>query len=605
MNKIGVWGLQRRQAVRFNTATIILVLWIAVIHVMGSQAADEIFPKPGWVDQPDPLASEDATPGGAITFNLSQEPSSFNNYLDSFTSTRLIFGMMYESLLDSDPVTLDDTPGLAAKWSISTDKKTFTFWMDPKARWSDGKPVTAHDVKATFDAVMASARTGPTRLFLSRFETPVVLADDQIQFTAKKVHWSNLSNLGAFSILPKHLLDETKLDDLHFKFPITSGAYVIGERKPGQSVTMSKRQDWWRKDYPSSQNKFNFDQVKYKFFAQRTNALEAFKKGETDIYAVYTSRMWVEETRGEKFIKNWIIKQRVFNQSPQGFQGFAMNMRREPYTDVRVRRALGHLLDREKMNRLLMYNVYAMHQSYFEDLFTEANPSPNVYTSYDVDTARTLFQEAGWAVNPESGKLEKDGKPFVINFLTRSPMSNRFLAIYSESLKQVGVDLKIDQKDLAAWAKDVDAFNFDMTWSAWGASPKRDPEQLWSGAEADRKTSSNIPGFKHPRVDELIEKQRTIFDIKERNDILREIDTLIYKTYPYLLLWYSDHTRLFYWNKFGMPDWVLSKYGNEYAALSYWWLDEDAVADLEAAQETGEALPPKPLDIKFEALFTQ
>ena len=213
--------------VRFNTSTIVMVLGVALISIMGSQvvlgtaasAADEMFPKPDWQDQPDPLSSEDATPGGAITFNLSQEPSSFNNYLDGFTSTRLIFGMMYESLLTTDPVTLDDTPGLAAKWSISADKKTFTLWMDPRARWSDGKPVTAHDVKATFDAVMASPRTGPTRLFLSRFETPTVVADDQIKFTAKKVHWSNLSNLGAFSILPKHLLDQTKLDDLHFKFP--------------------------------------------------------------------------------------------------------------------------------------------------------------------------------------------------------------------------------------------------------------------------------------------------------------------------------------------------------------------------------------------------
>ena len=598
---------------RFNTSTIVLVFWVAAIGVMGSQAAlgtaataaDEMFPKPGWQDQPDPLASEDATPGGTITFNLSQEPSSLNGYLDSFTSTQLIFGMMYEGLLGSDPVTLDDTPGLAARWSISADKKTFTFWIDPRARWSDGKPVTAHDVKATFDAVMASPHTGPTRLLLSRFDTPVVAADDQIQFTANKVHWNNLTSLGGFDILPKHLLDQTKLDDLHVTFPVTSGAYVIGERKPGQSVTMVKRQDWWQKDLLHNQNKYNFDQVKFKFFAERTNALEAFKKGETDIYAVYTSRMWVEETRGEKFNKHWIVKQRVFNRSPQGFQGFAMNMRREPYTDVRVRRALGHLLDREKMNRLLMYNVYALHRSYYEDLFTAEKPSPNVFTHYDVDTARTLLQEAGWAVNAETGKLEKDGKPFVIHFLTRDSMSNRFLAIYSESLKQVGIDLNIDQKDLAAWAKDVDAFNFDMTWAAWGASLKRDPEQLWSGAEADRPTSSNLTGFKHPRVDALIEKQRTIFDVNQRNDILREIDQLIYETYPYLLLWYSDHTRLFYWNKFGMPDWVLAKYGNEYGALTYWWLDADAVADLEAAQQSGEALPPKPLDIKFDELFTQ
>ncbi len=591
------------------TKMLIVALWLssllspAATPSLTAAPTGERFPAPGWQDQPDPLASEDAVPGGAITFNLSQEPSSLNNYLDSFSSTKLIFEMMYESLLKLDTVTLDDRPNVASKWSISTDKKTFTFWIDPRAHWSDGQPVTAHDVKATFDAVMASARTGPTRLFLTRFETPVVQADDRIAFTAKKVHWRNLSSLGDFAILPKHLLDQTKIDDLHFKFSITSGPYRISERKAGQSVTMSKRQDWWQGDLPRQRNKYNFDRIKFKFFAQRTNALEAFKKGEIDIYAVYTSRIWVEETRGENFEKNWIIKQRIYNRRPQGFQGFVLNMRREPYTDVRVRRALGHLLDREKMNRLLMYNVYQMQRSYFGDLFTAAAPTPNPYIDYNVDKARTLLQEAGWAVNPKTGKLEKDGVLFVINFLGRSSSFNRFLAIYSEGLKQVGIDLKIDMKDLAAWAKDVDAFNFDMTLQNWGAALKRDPEQLWSSAEADRKTSSNIPGFKHPRVDALIEQQRTIFDVNTRNDIYREIDGLVFQEYPYLLLWNADHVRLLYWNKFGMPEWVLDKYNNEYAALKYWWLDEDAQADLEAAQAEGESLPPKPLDVKFGESF--
>ncbi len=318
---------------------------------------------------------------------------------------------------------------------------------------------------------------------------------------------------------------------------------------------------------------------------------------------MYTSRIWVEETRGDKFEKNWIVKQRVYNRRPQGFQGFVLNMRREPYTDVRVRRALGHLLDREKMNRLLMYNVYQMQRSYFGDLFTPDHPTPNPYSDYNVAKARTLLREAGWAVNAKTGKLEKSGVPFVVNFLGRSSSFNRFLAIYSEGLKQVGIDLKIDMKDLAVWAKDVDAFNFDMTLQNWAAALKRDPEQLWSSAEADRKTSSNIPGFKHPRVDALIKEQQTIFDVNKRNDIYREIDGLIFQEYPYLLLWNADHVRLLYWNKFGTPDWVLDKYYNEYAALKYWWLDEDAQADLEAARAEGESLPPKPLDIKFGELF--
>jgi microcin C transport system substrate-binding protein len=599
--------------------TIVVLVWVgAVIGALlaltpgtrvdaaepTSPTGGEVFPKPDWKDALDPLASEDAVPGGDITYFLSQEPSSLNGYLDSFAHVSLIFGMMYESLLSIDPLTLDDTPDLAEKWAISADKKTLTFWIDARARWSDGQPITAHDVKATFDAIMASPRTGPTRLFLSRFDSPRVEGTHQIVFTAKQVHWNNLSTLGSFQILPRHVLETTKLDDLHFDFPVVSGPYRIGERRPGQYVTMSKRPDWWQRDFKRHQHKYNFNAIRFKFFAQQTNALEAFKKGEIDIYAVYMSRMWVEETRGEKFEKSWIVKQRIFNQHPTGFQGFALNMRRQPFRDVRVRQALGHLLDREKMNELLMYNVYAMHKSYYEDLYTADHPTPNPYTDYNVDKARTLLKAAGWAVNAATGKLEKDGKVFTVNFLARDETANRFLAIYRESLKQVGIELQVDMKDLAAWAKDMDAFNFDMTWAAWGAGLRRDPEQLWSGAEADRQTSSNITGFQDGRVDALIDKQRAIFDINTRNDILRDIDRLIYQAYPYLLLWYSDHTRLLYWSKFGTPDWVLSKYGNEFSAIVYWWLDEDSRLDLEAAMANGEALPKKPLDVRFDDVFT-
>lgn len=605
----------QKHLITYGLAIIgLLGMWTTVIGVQGAEplavpdaaaAGAEIFPKPDWKDTPDPLASPDAVPGGDITFFLAQEPSSLNGYLDSFAHVQLVFGMMYETLLTTDSVTLADTPNLAEKWSLSQDKKTISFWIDQRARWSDGQPVTAQDVKATFEAIMASPRTGPTRLFLSRFEPPTVTGKYQVTFTSKTVHWNNLNVLGSFDILPAHVLEKTKLEDQHFEFPVTSGPYRIGERRPGQHVTMTKRQDWWQQSLPRTQYTYNFESIKFKFFAQRNNALEAFKKGEIDIYAVYTSRIWVEETRGEKFDKNWIVKQRIFNAQPAGFQGFAMNMRRAPYDDVRVRQALGHLVDRKKMNELLMYNLYALHKSYFEDLYTAAEPALNPFVQYDVDKARALLKEAGWAVNPATGKLEKDGTVFSITFLMRDATFNRFLAIYQESLKQVGIEVVIDLKDVAAWAKDMDAFNFDMTMAAWGGSLRRDPEQLWSGAEADRQTSSNITGFQNDQVDAFIEQQRTIFDINTRNDILRKIDRIIYDTYPYALLWYADHTRLLYWNKFGTPDWVLSKYGNEYSTIAYWWLDEDSQADLEEAMASGESVPQKPLDVKFAEVFIQ
>jgi microcin C transport system substrate-binding protein len=139
-----------------------------------------------------------------------------------------------------------------------------------------------------------------------------------------------------------------------------------------------------------------------------------------------------------------------------------------------------------------------------------------------------------------------------------------------------------------------------MTWAAWSSGIFKDPEGMWSSKEADRKGGNNITGFKDDKVDELIEKQKGIFDIKKRNKIYREIDKIIYNAFPYVLLWNIDYTRLLYWNKFGTPATVLSKYGKESSAHWYWWLDEDSEADLHDAMMNNSMLPRKKLSIYFD-----
>ncbi|NCC53836.1 MAG: ABC transporter substrate-binding protein, partial [Spartobacteria bacterium] len=335
------------------------------------------------------------------------------------------------------------------------------------------------------------------------------------------------------------------------------------------------------------------------------NAYEAFKKGQIDVYPVYTSRIWVNETKGDKFDKNWLVKQKVKNKKPIGFQGFAMNMRRPPFDDLRVRRAMAHLLDRDKMNKTLMYNQYFLHTSYYEDLYAADTPCTNPPLAFDKDKARALLKEAGWQANPETGILEKDGRPFTVKFLTRDPSSDKFLTIYNEDLKDVGIAMSIDRKDWAAWSKDMDEFNYDITWAAWGAGLYKDPEGMWSSAEAERNSGNNITGFKSPRVDTLIEQQKTIFDVGERHAICREIDGIIAQEIPYALLWNIDYVRLLYWNKFGAPPTVLSKYGDERAITWYWWYDEDSAIELEEAMKNDEHLPRKKAEVDFDEVFTE
>jgi microcin C transport system substrate-binding protein len=266
---------------------------------------------------------------------------------------------------------------------------------------------------------------------------------------------------------------------------------------------------------------------------------------------------------------------------------------------------MAHLIDRRKMNSTLMYNQYFLHRSFYEDLYDKDNPNPNALFELDKSKARRLLGEAGWIANPQTGLLEKNGRPFSFEFLTRSATSEKFLAIFAEDLKDVGIQLKINKKDWAAWARDMDDFNFQMTWAAWSSSMFKDPEGMWSSKEADRKSGSNITGFKNEQVDALIEKQKSIFDINARNRIYREIDQIIYRHVPYVLLWNINYHRLLYWNKFGTPDWVEPKYGSEFSPISYWWLDEDSRADLQDAMASDTALPAKPSSIHFDEIYAE
>ncbi len=142
-----------------------------------------------------------------------------------------------------------------------------------------------------------------------------------------------------------------------------------------------------------------------------------------------------------------------------------------------------------------------------------------------------------------------------------------------------------------------------MTWAAWSSGVFKDPESMWSSKEADRKGGNNITGFKNPCVDNLIEKQKEIFDVNERNKIYRKIDQIVYNAAPYVLLWNINYTRLLYWNKFGTPLAVLSKYGGESSANTYWWLDEDSRDDLYDALKNKLYLPPENPLIYFDEMF--
>ncbi|MBR0458021.1 MAG: ABC transporter substrate-binding protein [Victivallales bacterium] len=574
-----------------------------LIAACATLLAQQFEPRQSLWDKADPIAAPDAIPGGRIVQFLGPSPKSLNYYLDPNTMSAEIFDNLYEPLIAMNPQTLEYDRCLAHKWTISEDKLTFTFWLDPNAKWSDGRPITAKDVVWTYHAITDPKNlTGSIKMVLERLNPPVIVEEGKaVRFTAKNVHWQNLASAGGFSILPEHVFSKLDFNKINFEFPVVSGPYRIGEFKEGFSLTLERRNDWWRQAWPSVQGGNNFQQIVCRFYGERDNAFDAFLKGEIDLFPVYTASRWHQiEHRVKAIQNNWIVKQAVKNHSPVGFQGFAMNMRKPPFDDLRVRQAMACLVDRPTMNHTLMYDQYFLHRSFWEDLYDNEHPCQNPTFDFDKARARKLLAEAGYRTNPDTGLLEKNGTPLRFTFLTRDSSSNKFLAIFEQALKDVGIQMDIQTKDWSAWAKDMDAFHFDMTWAAWGAGLYKDPEAMWSSAEANRQGGANITGFQDPRVDELIARQRSIFNVAERHQICREIDAILTSQVPYVLLWNINYTRLLYWNKFGTPPTVLGKYSNE--SIYYWWYDPDVDAELKEAITSGIALPPLPKIVDFDSL---
>lgn len=549
-------------------------------------------PAPDWRDTPDPVADPHARKGGTIRFNGSQPPKSFNAYVDNNTYTKMTFDLMYENLIGVDTQTLEFVPSLARRWAVSDDGNEFVFVIDDDAYWSDGVKVTADDVKWTFDAVTAkTSDTGAWKVLLGGFESPEVLDSKTVRFRKKggsSKDWRDIIHCGMFWIMPKHAFEKCDFNKLDLLNAPVGGPYQLSRVAEQVETEFSRVKNWWRRDMPSCKHVCNFDRIVMRYYMDMENAFEALKKRAIDVYPAYTARIMTQETYGDKFDKNWIVKRRVKNHNPIGFQGFAMNVRKKPFDDIRVRRAMSYLVDRETMNRTMMYNEYFLLNSYYADLYDAKTPCENPFYEFNIEKAKALLKEAGY----ENG--------FEFTMLSRVASEDKFFALYNHALAQCNIKMNIARKDFAGWMRDMDDFNFEMTWASWGANIFKNPETMFASSEADRKGSNNIVGFKSKEVDELIEREKTMETVAERQAAYRKIDELVASECPYAFLWQTDTTRLLYWNKFGMPEAVLGKYSDEDCIFTYWWYDEDKARELKETMENGECLPSVPETVNFD-----
>jgi len=554
-----------------------------------------------------------AVKGGTLRDQSTRYPATLrtlgkeSNYIENYTFEYLC----YEPLLERHPLTWEPTvPRLASHWKISDDKKKFWFRINPDARFSDGRRVTADDVVATWFLRMDETILSPSeQVDFGRFEEPVAESMYIVSVVTKEANWRNFK-IFAYdnTVLPAHYVDQVDgsefLEEYQFKLMPGSGPYTIKDKDVvnQESYKLTRREKFWGKDLVQNRYRYNFDAINF-FVIKGNDALtfEKFKKGEFDYYEVGRSRVWVEECVADKMQsidKGWMKKHRIFSDMPAGTSGYGFNMRKFPFNDKNIRYAFGYLYDREKMNREMYYNEYEMMHSWFSGTMYENEDNPKLL--YNPEKAIEHLKLSGFEKKNDDGILiNSDGKVLSFDINIANHLAYMVTPVQN-MLKQYGIDMQLVNMDATTRWKNTQERNFTIYLHTYTGSVHPEIEQWFRSDLADMNDNNNNFGFKNNRIDELIIDFKSEFDLNKRIEIGKEIDKIVCDVHPVSFGIKRLYRRFLYWDKFGYPEYMVDRFvGNYESIYMLWWFDPEKIDNLTNAMENDEQLPINEVDIKY------
>ena len=328
-------------------------------------------------------------------------------------------------------------------------------------------------------------------------------------------------------------------------------------------------------------------------------ALQMFKKGDLDLYAVNISREWIQEFNFPQIQRGLIQKRKVYTDQPAYIPGFAINTRRAPFSDRRVRQALALLFNREMLIERLFFNEYVPQNSYFARSVYENKSNPK--NLYDPQKALSLLADAGFKSRDSQGRLVKDGQSLTIELLYYDKGSERYLTIYQEDLRKVGITLNLRLVTGETMSQLVDQRTYDLADWLWVTTLFPDNDTEYRSALADVKGSNNITGFKNARVDQILDEYNKEFDLQKRITLMQEMDGILANDYQYILKWDAPFLRIAFWNKVGMPESVFTRTGDPTNDMpTLWWADPEKQQALNRAlADQNVKLPVGTTDVKY------
>ena len=555
----------------------------------------------------------DAPKGGEIRLVSNLRLSTFDKY-NPFTirgaAPAYLSQLMFDSLLAGS---LDEEGAgyglLAEDVAVAPDGLSATFKLRKNARFHDGDPVLAQDVKHSYDTLIGPHTSPAYKTLLVDVAGVDVVDDRTVRYRFRQANRELPLTVGGLPVFSRKWGQGKPFNEVVMEPPIGSGPYKIGPVKFGKDITYVRDPDYWAKDLNVRRGTANFDRINVKIYKDNTARLEALKAGEFDLMAFYSAGDWARRVNGKRFDTGELVKGEFQHKLPTGFQSYVLNTRRPLLQDVRVRQALGLAVDYEWMNRQMFYNSYQRVRGLFgntscaaagmpsaEELalmepwrgkipdaaFGPADEPPRTDRPHDpavgglrenLRRAQKLLADAGWTV--QNGTLRNaQGQPFVLEYLDSNEGGARVVTPWMRNLEKLGVTLRFRPVDFALYQQRLQKFDFDVTTIAYAgtANPGQEYADLFGSQAADTEDSGNLAGVKSPAVDALLDR---MVSAKTKPDYLaacHALERVITHSHVFIPQWYSGTHRMAYnaW-RLERPTVTPPYFRGETWAIDTWW----------------------------------
>jgi len=531
-----------------------------------------------------------APKGGELRLVSNLRVSTFDKY-NPFTlrgsAPAYLSDLLFDSLLTGAADENGAAYGLLAQdVQAAPDGLSVTFRLRPEARFHNGDPVLAADVKHSFDTLMGPHTSPAYKTILADVAGLDVLDTRTVRYRFRKPNRELPLTVGGLPVFSRAWGDEVDpkterrktFDQVVMDTPIGSGPYRIGPVRFGKDITYVRDPRYWARDLPVRRGTGNFDRILVKIYKDNTARLEALKAGEFDLMRFFSAGDWARRVYGRKFDTGELVKGEFRHRLPTGFQSYVLNTRRPWLQDARVREALGLAMDYEWMNRQLFYGAYERVQGLFgnTDCAPTGTPSPDelallqpwrgrvpeavfggVFRAPRTDgdsslranlrRAQALLREAGWTV--QGGQLRNaQGQALVLEYLDSNESGARVVTPWARNLAKLGVTLNYRPVDFALYQQRLRTFDFDMVSMAFQGThnPGAEYADLFGSAAAKTEDSGNFAGVSNPAVDALVTR---LSDASTRPAFLaacRALDRVIAHSHVLIPQWSAPTHRLAY-----------------------------------------------------------